>query len=51
MYESAKNPFTPTFGRIPAQLVDRDLLLSDLFGALANGPGDPNLSTLISGAR
>lgn len=51
MYASAKNPFTPTFGRIPAQLVGRDLLLSDLFGALANGPGDPNLSTLISGAR
>lgn len=50
MYASAKNPFTPTFGRIPAQLVGRDLLLSDLFGALANGPGDPNLSTLISGA-
>lgn len=45
------NPFTPTFGFVPAYMAGRQDLLEDLSTALANGVGDPNLSTIVYGAR
>lgn len=45
------NPFTPTFGKVPAVLAGRDLLLHEMDEALRNGNGDPNLCSLFSGSR
>ena len=45
------NPFTPTFGKVPAVLAGRDLLLQEIGDALRNGGGDPNLCSLFSGPR
>lgn len=47
----ARNPFTPTFGIIPPIMAGRELLLEELSNAFSNGLGDPNLCTVISGAR
>ena len=46
-----KNPFTPSFGKVPAVLAGRDLLLDDMTSAFEQGSGDPNLSTILMGAR
>ena len=51
MSRTTKNPFTPTFGRIPFALAGRDDLIDDVMGGLANQPGDPNRSTLFYGPR
>ena len=48
--ESA-NPFTPSFGKIPPIMAGRDELLKDMSRAFEHGSGDPNLSTIFSGAR
>ena len=45
------NPFTPTFGTVPAYLAGRDALLSDIRQAFQDGYGNPNLSTILIGAR
>lgn len=45
------NPFTPTFGMIPPFMAGREALIEDISNAFSNGIGDPNLSTIISGAR
>lgn len=47
----ANNPFTPTFGAIPAHMAGREEVIEELMTALRNGPGDPNLATIFSGAR
>lgn len=47
----SKNPFTPTFGSVPPFMAGREQILSDIEGAFDNGPGDPNLSTIFTGAR
>lgn len=46
-----RNPFTPVFGITPLVLAGRDGLLNDMANAFESGLGDPNLSTLIVGAR
>lgn len=46
-----KNPFTPTFGIVPAHLAGRQRILKDMGQAFENGLGDPNLSTILIGAR
>ena len=51
MTGSVKNPFTPTFGRIPFALAGRTELIDDVMGGLANQPGDPNRATLFYGPR
>lgn len=48
---SGRNPFTPTFGVVPLYMAGREELVEELSGAFANGIGDPNLSTIISGPR
>ena len=46
-----QNPFTPTFGLIPPFMAGREDLVEELSTAFAHGLGDPNLCTIISGAR
>jgi hypothetical protein len=44
-------PFTPTFGMIPPYLAGRRQIIDAMRRALVNGPGDPNLSSIVVGAR
>lgn len=46
-----RNPFTPTFGAIPPYMAGREEIIDELTRALENGPGSPELTTIISGAR
>ena len=45
------NPFKPTAGMNPPELIGRDLILDDFAQALKNGPGAPERLMRISGAR
>lgn len=45
------NPFTPTFGVVPAIMAGREHLLAEMRRAFEEGVGNPNLSTIIIGAR
>ena len=45
------NPFTPTFGAIPLHMAGRKHIVDELSRALKRGAGDPNLVTILSGAR
>lgn len=45
------NPFTPSFGRVPAIMAGREFLLDELADAFNNFPNDPNLTTILVGAR
>lgn len=45
------NPFTPTFGVIPAHMAGREHIISELIRALEAGLGDPGLTTILTGAR
>lgn len=47
----ARNPFTPSFGRVPAHYAGRSQFMSTMKKALANGPSDPNLSMILVGPR
>ena len=47
---STKNPFTPTFGRVPELLAGRRGIVEEMAEAFDNGPGDPNLSTIYTPA-
>lgn len=46
-----RNPFTPAFGTVPPIMAGRDRLLSELHDAFGQGVGDPNLSSILVGAR
>lgn len=46
-----KNPFTPNFGQIPVRMAGRDMLIDEISAAFESGFGDPNLSTILIGAR
>jgi len=46
-----KNPFTPTFGKMPMFLAGRERLLDDVISGLDNTPGDPNRTTIFIGPR
>lgn len=46
-----RNPFTPTFGMVPPYMAGRDRLLREMAQAFEDGPGNPNLSTILIGAR
>lgn len=48
---SHKNPFTPTFGMVPPFMAGRDRLLEEMGRAFEDGPGNPNLSSILVGAR
>ena len=46
-----RNPFTPTFGKVPPYMAGRRSILEAMGQALENGPGNPNLSSIIIGPR
>lgn len=45
------NPFRPNFGQVPARMAGRAGLIADLSAVFENGPGDPNRTTVLIGAR
>lgn len=45
------NPFKPTAGMNPPELIGRDMILDDFAEALENGPGAPDRLMRISGVR
>lgn len=45
------NPFKPTAGMNPPELIGRDEILDDFIEALENGPGAPDRLLRISGVR
>lgn len=47
----ARNPFTPSFGKVPPFMAGRAEIVSDIVQAFENGAGDPNLSTIFVGSR
>lgn len=47
----AENPFTPSFGEVPAHLAGRKLVIDDLVRAFNSKQRKPELTTIISGAR
>lgn len=46
-----RNPFTPNFGQVPAQMAGRSFVIDEMRDAFENGLGDPSLCTLFKGAR
>lgn len=46
-----RNPFTPSFGKVPPYMAGRDQIIADIMQAFDNGVGDPNLSTIFVGSR
>ena len=49
--QCSKSPFTPTFRSVPPFLANREHILRDINRGFINGPGDPNLSAIFTGAR
>lgn len=45
------NMFSPEFGRIPAYMAGRSSVIDDMVAAFEEGVGNPNLCTLLVGAR
>ena len=46
-----RNPFTPTFGKVPPNMAGRQDILDAVSRAFEDGPGNPNLSSIIVGPR
>lgn len=46
-----ENPFTPTFGEVPAYMAGRSQLIGDMIAAFERSGRSPDLSTVVSGAR
>ena len=46
-----RNPFTPNFGQVPIHMAGRSFLISEMSTAFDNAPGDPNLTSILVGAR
>jgi len=49
--DSAKNPFCPTYGIVPKVFMGREDIVREFLYGLELGPGDPNRSTVLAGAR
>ena len=47
----SKNPFTPSFGKVPPTMAGRAELFEDMAQACDEGSGNPNLSTVFAGPR
>ncbi|MDO4290823.1 MAG: AAA family ATPase [Eggerthellaceae bacterium] len=45
------NPFTPNFGQVPMHMAGRSFLLEEMKRAFESPVRDPNLSTILIGAR
>ena len=48
---AVKNPFKPTAGANPPQLVGRDLLIDEFAESIEDGPGAPGRLSIFSGPR
>jgi len=48
---TTRNPFTPTFGKVPPHMAGRKEILDSMAQAFEAGPGNPNLSSLLIGPR
>ncbi len=46
-----ENPFTPSFGEVPAHVAGRRQIIADVSGALSKRSRSPELTSLFSGAR
>ena len=46
-----RNPFTPTFGKVPPYMAGRKDVLDAMNQAFDGGPGNPNLSSILIGPR
>lgn len=46
-----RNPFTPTFGKVPLFMAGRRDILDSMQQAFEDGPGNPNLSSILIGPR
>ena len=46
-----QNPFTPTAGKMPPELIGRDNAIDEFRDGLANGPGAPERLMRVSGMR
>lgn len=45
------NPFSPTFGGRPSELVGRDYQIEQICAGLASGPSDPKYLSILLGSR
>lgn len=46
-----RNPFTPTFGKVPPYMAGRQDILDAMSKAFEDGSGNPNLSSILIGPR
>lgn len=46
-----ENLFTPTFGSVPPYLAGRDQIVNEILGAMSGNGHDPNLKSILVGAR
>lgn len=46
-----RNPFTPSFGKVPPLMAGRAELFDEMVVAFEDGSGNPNLSTIFAGPR
>lgn len=51
MKNLSRNPFTPSFGQVPLHMAGREFVIDEMLRAFEVGVGDPNLSTVLIGAR
>ena len=46
-----QNPFKPTAGKMPPELIGRDEVVDEFYEGLLNGPGAPERLIRVSGVR
>lgn len=51
MVATPRNPFKPTAGKMPPELLGRESIIEDFQEGIQNGSGDPNLLTMVTGDR
>ena len=45
------NPFTPIFGKIPAVMAGREVIIADMLDAFDSNGSSPDLCSIFTGAR
>jgi hypothetical protein len=49
--DPSANPFVPTFGASPPVIAGRDTIIEDIVEGLETGPGHPEYTAILTGAR
>ncbi len=49
--DPSANPFVPTFGASPPVIAGRDAIIEDIVEGLESGPGHPEYTAILTGAR